>query len=358
MICAFVLAVISTPAVIKIAKEFGLVDDPKKRPHPAHTETRVVPRAGGLALYFAVIATTLSFIPLSKNLLGLIVGASLLVAVGLWDDKRDVHPYVRLGVNLLAAGLVVMGGVGISFITNPLGDGIIHFDQIRWRFSWFGDHSLLPVADILALIWIMWVTNIVGWSGGVDGQMPGFVAIAAFVIGLLSFNQISPDNFPVWTGTTLAFITSGAYLGFLVWNFYPQKIMPGYGGKTLAGFLLATLAILNSAKLGTAILVLGIPVIDAAYVLLVRILSQRNPTLASKTHLHHRLLAAGWGKRRIALFYWTVSAILGAVALQINARQKFFAGLVVAACLAGLILWLRFSTTFLKNRGRGNGSKT
>ncbi len=356
-ITAFFLAFISIPSVIKIASYFGLVDDPANRPHPAHTETRVIPRAGGLALLFGVVISTLVFIPFTKGLLGIILGAVLLVFVGLWDDKEDVHPYIRFGANILSALLVVLGGVGITYITNPLGNQVIHFDQIRWNFTWFGQHSILPLADIIAIIWIAWTENIVGWSGGVDGQMPGFVVVAALVIGLLSFNQLNPENFPIWTGTTLAFITAGAYLGFLPWNFFPQKIMPGYGGKSLAGFLLGTLSILTSAKFGTALLVLGIPMIDALYVLITRVLSRNDPTKGGRSHLHHRLLDAGWSKRRVALFYWIVSVILGTVALNINAKQKFFTVLVVAAILFGFILWLKLSTIFLRKSDHDNGSK-
>ncbi len=355
---AFILTFISVPAVIEIAKYFGLVDDPNKRMHPAHTETRVIPRAGGLAILLGLLATVLLFIPFTKGIAGIVFGAALLTAVGLLDDKKDVHPYLRLGVNVLAAALAVGGGAGLGFITNPVTGGILHFDSWRVSFDLLGHHSFLPVADLLAIIWIVWTMNIVGWSQGVDGQMPGFVAITALVIGWLSFSQISILNFPAWTGTTLAFITAGIYAGFLPWNYFPQKIMPGYGGKSMAGYLLGTLALLNSVKFGTALLVLSMPMIDAVYVVLSRLVKLKNPTQPSRNHLHHRLLDAGWSKRQIALFYWLVSAILGIIALNVNARQKFFTVLVMAVVLAAGILWLKLSSIYLKKPGQGNGSKT
>lgn len=131
--------------------------------------------------------------------------------------------------------------------------------------------------------------------------------------------------------------------------------MPGYGGKSLAGFLLATLALLNTTKFGTALLVLGIPAIDAVYVLAIRLLARHNPTIGSRTHLHHRLLDAGWSKKKIALFYWGVSAILGIIALTVNARQKFFTILVLAVVIGGFILWLKLSTTFLRKSDPDSG---
>lgn len=357
-LAAAVVTFISVPAVIQIANYLGLVDDPKKRAHPAHTETRIIPRAGGLAIFFGLTIAAAIFIPFAKGMAGIILGASLLVFVGLIDDKKDVHPYIRFGVNIVAAMLAVAGGAGIGFITNPLNGTVINFDTIRWSFDLLGHHSILPIADLLAIIWLVWTMNMVGWSGGVDGQMPGFVTISAFVIGLLSFSQISVDNFPAWTGTALAFITAGAYLGFLPWNFFPQKIMPGYGGKSLAGFLLGTLAILSTAKMGTAILVLGIPLIDAVYVKTASILSKRNPVLGSRNFLHHRLLDAGWSKRQVALFYWLVSAILGAVALSVNAKQKFFTFLIAAVIILMIIIWLKLSSSSLRKPAPDNGSKT
>ncbi len=354
LVTAFLVTFISVPAVIEIAKYFGLMDDPSKRPHPAHTESRILPRAGGLAIYMGVIAAAAMFIPFEKGMAGIILGGGLLVGVGLIDDYKDVHPYIRLGVNIAAALLAVAGGAGIPFITNPLG-GVIQLDTIRWTFHFLGSHSILPMADFFAIVWIVWATNMVGWSGGVDGQLPGFVTISAFVIGLLSFSQISIDNFPIWTATTLAFVVSGSYLGFVPWNFFPQRILPGYSAKALAGFLLATLAILNAAKFGTALLVLGIPAIDAVYVLTSRLLSGTNTTVAGRNHLHHRLLDLGWSKPRIALFYWIVSAILGLIALTVTVQYKIFAFLSVAVALAGFILWFNLHTIYSKRRAQDNG---
>jgi UDP-GlcNAc:undecaprenyl-phosphate GlcNAc-1-phosphate transferase len=278
----------------------------------------------------------------------------LLTVVGLIDDRKDVSPYIRLGTNTLAALLIIGAGVGIPYITNPIGANVIHLDTLRVSFEFFGRHSILVWADVFAFLWIMWTMNIVGWSAGVDGQMPGFVAIAALVLGLLStrFLAVDPNQVAV---TFLACIVSGAFAGFTLWNFYPQKIMPGYGGKTLAGFFLAVLAILSYGKVGTALLVLGIPTIDAIYTLIRRIGKGKSPVWADRGHLHHQLLKIGWGKRRIALFYWGVSIILGSVALMVTSQQKLFMLLLVAVGLGGFLLWVNFFTQFSKPQDRDNG---
>ena len=321
---SFLVSFLITPLVIKVANFLGLVDNPKKRHHPAHIHRGIIPRAGGLAIFIGVLIASVIFLPFDKHLKGILLGTVIIVIVGLLDDKYDLSPYTRLLTNFLAASCVIGAGIGIAFINNPFG-GIIHFSQ--------------PWANLLALFWIVWCMNMVNWSKGVDGQMPGFVAIAAFVIAILSL-RFSAD-ITQWPVTILALITAGSYLGFLPWNFYPQKIMPGYGGGSLGGYLLATLSILSTAKVGTMILVLGVPLIDGAYTIIRRMASGKLPFWGDRGHLHHRLLEIGWGKRKVAIFYWLVSAFLGIIALNLNPRQKLYIFVLLAFLLGGSLFWLR-----------------
>ncbi len=344
-----------TPAVILAANYLGLVDDAKNRYHPAHTHRGVIPRAGGLALYVGIAGAVLAYIPTTSHVWGILVGGLLLTVVGLMDDKRDINPYVRLVTNGVAAGIAVLAGNNIiPYITNPLTGGILSLNIGILQIPFMDTTIVFGLPQLLAIIWIIWTMNIVGWSAGVDGQMPGYVAISAFVLGLLSLRYTLTDPSQLWV-TLLAFITAGAFLGFLPWNFYPQRIMPGYGGKTLAGFMLALLGILSFAKLGTAILVLGIPMLDAVATLIRRIGKKHSPVLADRGHLHHKLLDLGWGKRRIALFYWSVSAILGLVSLTVTSKLKVFAFIVVAVGLTMFLVWVSFFTQFSKRRDHDNG---
>ncbi len=338
LIIAFAITYLTVPLVIKLATRFNLIDNPKVRIHPAHTHKGCIPRAGGLSLLLGIIIPILIFLPVNKALIGIIIGAILNVALGLWDDWKDLSPYFRFSANILVAAIVVGSGIGIPFITNPLG-GIIHLDTLRISFEFLGKHSILVWADLFAIIWIVWTMNIVGWSSGVDGQMPGFVVITALILGIMSW-KFSAHDLSQTTVATLAFVVAGAYLGFLPWNFYPQKIMPGYGGKALAGFLLAIIAILSGGKVGSALIILAIPMMDATYILFRRIISKKSPFKADRSHLHHRLLDLGWGKRRIALFYWMVSAILGTLTLTLNSHQKIFVFIGIGVILGGLILGL------------------
>lgn len=331
ILVSFLVSFWATPLVIKFAKFLGLVDNPQKRYHPAQVHRGTIPRAGGLAIFIGVLITSLIFLPLDRHLKGILLGAVVVIVVGLLDDKYDLSPYFRLLTNFLAAFCVVGAGIGIAFINNPFG-GVIDLNQ--------------PMADLFALFWIAWCMNMVNWSKGVDGQLPGFVAIAAVVIGILSL-KFSAD-ITQWPVTILAFITAGSYLGFLPWNFYPQKIMPGYGGGSLGGYLLATLSILATTKVGTMILVLGVPLMDGVYTVVRRLASGRLPFWGDRGHLHHRLLDLGWGKRKIAIFYWLVSAVLGIIALNLNPRQKFYTVVLLAALVGGVLLWLNQLARSLK----------
>lgn len=341
---AAVVSYLATKPVIKLARRFGLVTDVKKRSHPAHTHTGIIPRAGGLPIYLGLLAGVLFFVPLDEHLSGILIGGTVLVLIGLLDDKFDLSPYLRIGTCLIAAGVVVATGIGISFINNPFQEGIIKLDQPRLEFNLFGQtRSLWIIADLLAIIWILWMTNIVNWVKGFDGQLPGIVTIAALTIGILSL-KFSAD-ITEWPVAILAAATAGAFLGFLPHNAYPQKIMPGYGGGSLAGFLLAILAILSTTKVGTVIIVLGIPIIDAVYIILRRLKSGRSPVWGDRGHLHHRLLDAGWSKQKTAYFYWLTTALLGALALSLNSLGKFYTIGLLFLVIGGLLLWLRYFST-------------
>ncbi|HRN70035.1 MAG TPA: MraY family glycosyltransferase [Candidatus Woesebacteria bacterium] len=325
------ISFVVTPLTIKLANHFGLVTDRKDRKHPAHTHKGVIPRAGGIPIYAALLVTTLIYIQPNKIITGILIANFLLLIVGLFDDKYDVSPYVRFILNITISALVVGFGLGIPFISNPFG-GVIHLDTVKWSIHIFGIRNILILADILAIIWLTWTMNMVNWSKGVDGQLPGFVSITALFLGLLSEKFVSHD-INALTVAHLSFIVSGAYLGFLPFNFFPQKIMPGYGGGAMAGFLLGILSILSFGKVGTAILVLAIPTIDAVYTIIRRLHRGTSPFRADWGHFHHRLIEIGWGKRRIAVFYWIISFILGISSLFLSGLEKLLAFLTIAILL-------------------------
>jgi len=337
-VLAMVVSAVSTPIVIFFYKSFGWVVDPNKTKHPGHTHIEPVPKGGGIPVLLGTLAAAVVLLAFDVKLAAILAAGSLAVLVGTLDDIWDINPYFRLITNLLVAVMVVSVGVGVGFVTNPLTGGVWVWDK------WMG--------VLFTLLWIPFVMNAINWSKGLDGQMPGVVVVAAIVIGLLSFKYSA--DITQWPVAILAFAVAGAYAGYLPFNIYPQKSMPGYGGGSFAGFMLATLAILSTTKVGTALVVLGIPLIDSIFIGVRRIMSGKSPVWGDKGHLHHKLLALGWSKRKVAAFYWLTTAILGAVALNLNSKQKFYTMVVVSLILGSFGLWISFGHSF-RRRGRDNG---
>ncbi len=338
-----ILAFLATPLIIKLAWKLEIIDDPKVNTHPKVIHTYAVPRAGGLPIFLALLATSLIFLPIDKHLIGILVGALILIIMGTLDDKYNLNPYLRLGLGFLAAIAPIAAGIGISFISNPLG-GVINLSQPQINFNLFGSpHSIWLLSDIFAVIWIVFMMNMVNMGAkGVDGQLSGVTVISALTIALMSL-RFSAD-ITQWPVIILAAITAGSYLGFLPWHIFPQKIMPGYGGSTLAGYLLAILSILSTTKVGVLMVVLGIPLIDTGYTIIRRIISRKSPVWGDRGHLHHRLLDAGLSKRQVAFFYWGVTGILGLLALNLNTASKLYTMIGIAMFLGGLIIWLTYYT--------------
>jgi UDP-GlcNAc:undecaprenyl-phosphate GlcNAc-1-phosphate transferase len=353
---ALIVTLLTTPITIKFAKKYKLVNDPKKINHPKQIQNRIIPRAGGLSVFIGLMTAIFFFIPFDKHIIGIILATLLLLSVGLLDDVlEDFSPLKRWLLQFIAAGIVVASGVGISFITNPFG-GVIRLDGIVFPINFLGTHNIILIADIFALLWIVWMMNMINWAKGVDGQMPGITTVAATTIGFVSlgfYNLGDPNQLPI---AMLSFITAGASLGLLVFNWHPSRILPGFSASTILGFMIAVLSILSGAKLATAVLVLLIPSIDFFYTFSRRLLSGKSPFKGDREHLHHLLLdKKGWSHQQISLFYIASCAILGLLATTLSSQGKLFTAIAVGVIVIGGILWLHFFSTSLKQQDPDNG---
>jgi len=343
-VIALVISLVVTPLTILWFKKMGWVIDPKKMPHPAHIHKVPVPKGGGIPIFLGVMITVFLLLKPDHQLVAIAMAGLLALVVGLIDDIRSSNPYLRLGMNFLVTLIIVASGIGIAYISNPFG-GVIDLSKIKWGFDLLGSHhEVWILADLFALLWIPSLMNAINWSSGVDGQISGVITIAAVVLGIISLNYSA--DITQWPVATLAFATAGAFAGLTVFHFYPQKIMPGYSATSLAGLYLGVISILATAKVGALIIVLGIPLIDFVYLLTKRILSGKSPVWGDKSHLHHKLLAMGWGRRRIALFYWLAAAVLGIAALSFTARTKLIIMVGLVILMAIFILWQYSSRYF------------
>ncbi len=330
------LSFLLTPLIRNYFIKKNWIEDPTEKAQKTHNATALtsVPRGGGIPIFIAILITALIFIPLDKHLIGILLAALITLIVGVFDDIKDISPKIRLIFNIIAALIIVGSGIGIAFVSNPISGGIIDLSFLKLNFTFFGQHSIWLISDLVAIIWIIWCMNIVGWATGVDGQLPGFVSVSAFFIGLLAI-QYSTD-ITQWPVIILAGAVCGSYLGFLPFNFFPQSIMPGYSGKSLAGLLLAILAILSGAKLATLIFLLFIPMLDAIYTILRRIINKKPIYLGDGQHFHHQLLKANWSRRSIAILYWSISLVLGIISLFLNSQQKLYFLLACSFLIFGI----------------------
>lgn len=341
LIVALVISYLASSVVIKLSKYLKIVDDPKKSKHPKVIHTTPTPRGGGIVIFTSMLLTLSFFLPLDKHLIGIIAGALIIAVMGYLDDRYNLNPYVRLLAGLLAACMPIAAGIGIAYLTNPFG-GTFDLSYLKLNFNLLGDEkSIWLFSDLFALFWIVFLMNILNMGAkGVDGQLSGVTIVSAITITTLSFYYSA--DITQWPVIILTSALTGAFIGFLFWHKYPQKIMPGYGGATLAGYFLAVASILSTTKVGTLIVVLGIPLIDTGYTILRRVLAGKSPVWGDTGHLHHRLLKTGLSKRQVANVYWSLTALLGIMALSLNSTYKLYTMIAVALSLGGLIIWLTY----------------
>lgn len=339
------VAALITPAVIRLYTKNKWVDDPAVATHAKKTHAHPVPRGGGLVIFFAVLIISFFFLEYDRYLLHIMLAAGLLMVVGFLDDIYDLSPVLRLFTGFTASVIVVASGIGIAYVSNPIGTGVLHLNALQLPITLFGQqHTIWVLSDLFAVLFMLWNMNIVNWSKGVDGQMPGFVSIALVIIGILSYRFI--DDPTQFNTANLSFIVAGAYAGFLIWNWYPQKIMPGYGAGSLAGFFLSVLAILSGAKVATTLMVLAVPTADAIFSIARRIAAGKSPLWGDRGHLHHKLLDVfRWGRRKIAVFYWITSATLGILSLYLNTIGKLVTIATAMLCVFGLLVWAKYKSS-------------
>jgi len=336
-----------TRVVRALALKWRIVDWPGEARKIHKNPTALL---GGLAI-FAGLFLVLWYMALTtpyildtsikiKNLWGIFAGGLVLIAGGWLDDKYDLKPSRQILFAIAAALIVVASGIGIRQITNPFGGTISLVSWERVLFWWQGiGYRLTLPADFFTLVWLMVIMYTTKLLDGLDGLASGITAIGAMMIFFLA---TTTKFFQPEVGM-LAILTAGAFMGFLVWNWHPAKIFLGTGGSTLAGFMLGTLAIVSGGKIATALLVLGIPILDTLWVIGRRMFWERkSPTLPDRKHLHFRLLDAGFSHRGAVLSLWLVSALFGITTLFLQSRYKLIALGMLLVVMVGLGIWAVF----------------
>ena len=204
----------------------------------------------------------------------------------------------------------------------------------------FGPRNIdFPTAVGIAftVVWIVGMINSLNFIDGLDGLSTGIALIAAVVLGLLSLTvQVNQPLVAV-----LCFALAGGLLGFLRWNFHPASIFQGTAGVMFVGYALAVLAILGSAKVVVALLVLAVPIIDTFWVIVRRLSSGRSPFSPDRGHIHHRLLDLGLSHRATVLLIYAVCATLGLMSLLVSSATGVFAFIGALVALGVVAFALR-----------------
>ena len=317
-IVAVAVALVITPAVIRLAAATGAMDKPDKR----KVHTVPIPRIGGLGIYIAFLVSVIVNIFFSnpsaevqKEIIGLIVSGTLIVLLGLIDDYKNLPAKVKLLGQILTAFVLVLGfDVRIDFITDP-----------------FGDYLYLEWAAVPATIfWLVGLTNTVNLIDGLDGLAAGISAIASVTILLVALE----NQFFLVAGLTAAL--AGSAIGFLFYNSNPAKIFMGDSGSMFFGFMLAGISVIGSMKstatitLVVPIFALGVPILDTTFAIVRRWLGGQPIFKPDKGHLHHRLLKRGYSQRQAVFLMYVVSALLGLSAIALTEVSSQIAILILA----------------------------
>jgi len=347
LITAAALTFALTGVLRRVSIRRGIVAKPRER----DIHTKPTPRLGGVAMivsFIVVFAAAQILSPrilwftdelrlgLDRQALGLMAGMVVLLLFGIWDDVRSLTPRQQFLGQFLAASCVIASGIGIDFITNPFGPpgSVISLQQVTIPLFPIGTHvaTITLWSDLFTLFWLIAVMNTMNWFDGLDGLAGGVSAIAALLLAVLSVMVGSPVGI-----IAMLVILFGSLLGFLPWNWFPAKIFMGTAGSTFLGFVLGAAAIISGGKIATALLVLGVPVLDALWVIGYRIAHRRPVAQADRSHIHHRLIDAGLSVPLAVLLLYLLAALFGGMALLYNdSAMKLWLAVLLVVTVGGL----------------------
>ncbi len=324
---ATILSLIFTPVAIKVAPKIGAIDIPKdsRRMHK-----HAIPRFGGLAIYIGMTITLLIYGREHSKLIAVMIGGTLVYALGVIDDLKNLSPKLKFTVETLIAIFMYAMGLRIRFITNYFGEGTYHFGTV--------------FCFLVTVIWIVGITNTINLIDGLDGLAAGIAAIASLCIAYIAY--IHGDEYGMMIVCLAMLALAGSAIGFLPYTFYPAKIFMGDGGSLFLGFMMAVLSVVGPLKRSTVIavvvpvIVLGIPIFDTFFAILRRFVNRKPIMQADRGHLHHRLMDSGYGQRRTVIMLYGISGIMGMAAVLISRELYKDAIVLVLIAMAYLYVFL------------------
>lgn len=313
-IVCFLASVALTPLVKKFAIYIGAVDKPNQR----KVHQKVMPRLGGLAIFISMVIGFAIAQPFDDDIATwpILLGATIIVITGVFDDRFEISPRVKLLGQILAAGVVIYAGVQVETINLPFG-AQIEFGIFTIPFT---------------LLWIVGITNAINLIDGLDGLAAGVSSIVLITISAMA--MVMGNTFVVVMGTILLAST----LGFLIYNFHPAKIFMGDTGALLLGFMISVFSILGFKSITVyslilPIIILGVPISDTLFAIIRRIVNKKPLSAPDKSHLHHCLLRLGFSHRQTVLIIYAMSAFFAIAAVMLKNSTLWGATLIIAVVL-------------------------
>jgi UDP-GlcNAc:undecaprenyl-phosphate GlcNAc-1-phosphate transferase len=336
-VAAMLIAVGVTPLVRRVMLRLDAIDTPDQR----RVNKNPLPRGGGIAVAFAFLVVAVGVVVVNDRLhvvdvpltispsdvAALLAGGALATVIGFLDDYFQLRARWQLIGQLAVALLAVAAGLTVTYLNNPFGSGTIPLEG--------------AFAIGFTILWIVGMINSINFIDGLDGLSSGIALIAAVTLGLISLTAAFAQPFIA----LLCFALAGALLGFLRWNFHPATIFIGTSGVMFVGYTLAVLAMLGTAKVAVALLVLGVPIIDTFWIIVRRVANGRSPFTPDRGHIHHRLLDLGLSHGQTVLVIYALCIVLALLSLVLSGTGQLYAfmGLALAFGL-GLFLFTRDET--------------
>jgi len=305
---AALLCALLVPLAAIIARKVGAID----KPDPRRVHKRPTPRMGGLALFLSLVTVgflcrwiaPVLFEGREMQALAVLVGATMIVALGMYDDIVGAAPLPKLFIQIAVAFIMFFGG--------------LRLEHISWPFIEGGRIELGYWAIPITILWIAGLMNAVNLIDGLDGLCSGICAISSVVLVaiLLGFETSMFVLIPA--------LTAGVCVGFLYHNYNPASIFLGDTGSLLLGYLLACTTLTTGTK-STAVftmlipmLCIAIPVLDTTMAIIRRTSRGVHPFSPDREHLHHQLLGLGLSTKRVVWILWFLTAQLGLVAITLE----------------------------------------
>jgi len=328
----FLLTVALVPVIRRLALKFLIVDDPASASRKIHqTQTALL---GGWALFLSVFFVLFlfrlfnwgNFSMISDVLLLAVFAASLILMIGgTLDDKYNLKPYQQVIFPILAVALALFFGLKIGYVTNPLG---LNHEIIYFTAAW---------GVVTAGLWLLAMMYATKFLDGLDGLVTGLSGITSFFIFLVSLSWDVPQSATgLW-----ALMLLGSSLGFLLFNYRPAKIFLGEGGSVFIGFTLGFLSIISGSKVITTLLVMGLPLLDVAWVVVQRLVSRKSPFTGDRRHLHYRLLDLGFNVEQAVWLLWLLAIGFGALGAISSSYGKMILTLFLVLFMAVVSYWLK-----------------